>query len=153
MFTEGNEEMKVRKNTLLMLACVVWTVAGFQVLHIGIKAYQNDRTIYNIMISLLIFLLFEHFVFGKLVAKHTARIEGYGDKPQFFYKFFDGKSFAIMVVMMSGGIWLRTSNLVTEHFIAVFYSGLGSALLLAGILFGINFKKAVFLDSAQKKLH
>lgn len=87
MFTEGNEEMKVKKNTLLMLACVVWTVAGFQVLHIGIKAYQNDRTIYNIMISLLIFLLFEHIVFGKLVAKHTARIEGYGDKPQFSINF------------------------------------------------------------------
>ena len=49
-------------------------------------------------------------------------------------KFFDIKSFIIMAVMMSGGIYLRASSLAPERFIAVFYTGLGSSLLLAGIL-------------------
>ena len=44
-----------------------------------------------------------------------------------------------MAVMMTGGIYLRVSGLGPEHFIAVFYSGLGAALLLAGILFGKNY--------------
>ena len=34
-----------------------------------------------------------------------------------------------------------------EHFIAVFYSGIGSSLLLAGILFDVNFGKAVYVSS------
>ncbi|MCI9319824.1 MAG: hypothetical protein HFH05_07070 [Lachnospiraceae bacterium] len=52
---------------------------------------------------------------------------------------------------MSGsiGIGLRTLKLAPERFIAVFYSGLGASLLLAGILFGRNYGKAVFPNSAR----
>lgn len=57
-----------------------------------------------------------------------------------------------MAVMMSGGIGLRVSGLAPERFIAVFYTGLGAALLLAGGLFGCNFGKAVMADaSVQNK--
>ena len=52
-----------------------------------------------------------------------------------------------MAVMMSGGIGLRVSGLAPERFIAVFYTGLGASLLLAGILFGRNFDKAVLADA------
>ena len=44
-----------------------------------------------------------------------------------------------MAVMMGGGIWLCASGLAPEVFIAVFYTGLGSALALAGVLFGFVF--------------
>ena len=47
-----------------------------------------------------------------------------------------------MAVMMTGGIWLRSSGLAPERFIAFFYTGLGASLLLAGLLFGRNFAKA-----------
>ena len=81
-------------------------------------------------------------VFGKLVKKHTARIRAYEEERHFFLKFFDVKSFLIMAVMMSGGIWLRSSGLAPERFIAVFYTGLGASLLLAGVRFGYHFGKA-----------
>ena len=48
-----------------------------------------------------------------------------------------------MAVMMTGGIGLRVSGLAPEQFIAVFYTGLGAALL-AGLLFGRNSGKAAF---------
>ncbi|WP_341273114.1 hypothetical protein [Intestinimonas timonensis] len=69
------------------------------------------------------------------------------EERHFFLKFFDGKAFAIMAVMMSGGIGLRVSGLAPERFIAVFYTGLGASLLLAGLLFGRNFGKAVLADA------
>ena len=56
-----------------------------------------------------------------------------------FLKFFDGKAFVIMAVMRTGGIGLRASGLAPEQFIAVFYTGLGASLLLAGLLFDRNF--------------
>ena len=49
-----------------------------------------------------------------------------------------------MAVMMGGGIWLRSSGLLPEVFIAVFYTGLGCALALAGALFWVMF--AVYKD-------
>ena len=73
--------MKVKRNTLLLLACLVWSAAGFNILRIGLTAYPA---------------------------------------------------------------YLSVSGLAPEQFIAVFYTGLGAALLLAGLLFGRNFGKAVF---------
>ena len=49
--------------------------------------------------------------------------------------FFDLKAYLIMAFMMGGGIWLRASGLLPNAFIAVFYTGLGYALAVAGIVF------------------
>ncbi|MFR3289371.1 MAG: hypothetical protein ACLTSG_03305 [Lachnospiraceae bacterium] len=135
--------MKVKRNTLLLLACLVWGAAGFNILRIGLAAYPAYRSALNFLLSILVFSVFQIFIFGRLVKKHSARIGAYLEERHFFWKFFDGKSFAIMAVMMTGGIGLRSSGLAPERFIAVFYTGLGASLLLAGLLFGRNFSRAL----------
>ncbi len=135
--------MKVKRNTLLLLACLVWGAAGFNILRIGLAAYPAYRSALNFLLSILVFSVFLIFIFGRLVKKHSARIGAYLEERHFFWKFFDGKSFAIMAVMMTGGIGLRSSGLAPERFIAVFYTGLGASLLLAGLLFGRNFGRAL----------
>ena len=143
--------MKVKRNTLLLLACLVWSAAGFNILRIGLISYPAHRAVMNYLLSVLVFAVFQLFVFGKLVKKHTARISGYEEERHFFLKFFDKKAFAIMAVMMSGGIGLRASGLAPEQFIAVFYTGLGASLLLAGLLFGCNWGKAASAAEAGSK--
>lgn len=135
--------MKVKRNTLLLLACLVWSAAGFNIFRIGLMAYPSHLSMQNYLLSVLVFVVFQVFVLGKLVRKHTARISAYQEERHFFLKFFDGKAFAIMAVMMTGGIGLRASGLAPERFIAVFYTGLGASLLLAGVLFGRNYGRAV----------
>ena len=125
--------MKVQKNTLLLLACLVWGAAGFNILRIGLTAYPAYVTVVNLLLSAVVFGLFQRFVFGKLVKKHTGRIAGMEEKPQFFLKFFDGKAFAVMAVMMAGGIGLRVSGLAPERFVAVFYSGMGGGPAAGGV--------------------
>lgn len=142
--------MKVKRNTLLLLACLVWSAAGFNILRIGLMAYPAYLSVLNFLLSLLVFAVFERFIFGKLVKKHTTRITAYLEERHFFLKFFDGKAFAIMAVMMTGGIGLRVSGLAPERFIAVFYTGLGAALLLAGLLFGRNYTKAVLAAATSQ---
>lgn len=136
--------MKVQKNTLLLIACLVWGAAGFNILKIGLLAYPNYLQPLNYALSLLVFAIFQFLIFGKLVKKHTQRINGYVEEKQFFLKFFDVKSFIIMAFMMTFGIVLRATNIAPERFIAVFYTGLGSALALAGLLFGYQFVKTVY---------
>ena len=106
-------------------------------------AYPAYRSALNFLLSILVFSVFQIFIFGRLVKKHSARIGAYLEERHFFWKFFDGKSFAIMAVMMTGGIGLRSSGLAPERFIAVFYTGLGASLLLVGLLFGRNFGRAL----------
>lgn len=48
-----------------------------------------------------------------------------------------------MAFMMTGGIALRSSGIASDRFIAVFCTGLGASLLLAGLLFGRNYGKAL----------
>lgn len=134
--------MKVKKRTLLLIACLVWTAAGINILRIGLMAYPSCFSLLNALLSLAVFSVFQYFIFGRLVQKHTKRITNYAEEYQFILKFFDRKAFAIMAFMMTGGIYLRVSGLGPEPFIAVFYSGLGASLLLAGILFGKNYISA-----------
>lgn len=99
--------MKVKRNTLLLLACLIWSAAGFNILRIGLLAYPAYGTVVNYLLSVLVFSVFQWMIFGKLVKKHTARIQSYGEERHFFLKFFDGKAFAIMAVMMSGGTIMK----------------------------------------------
>ena len=142
--------MKVKRNTLLLIACLVWTAAGFNILRIGLLAYPTYRGIVNYLLTALVFAVFQIFIFGKLVKKHTSRIRAYQEERHFFLKFFDGKSFAIMAMMMTVGIWLRSSSFAPERFIAFFYTGLGASLLLAGLLFGFNFGKVIFAADKER---
>lgn len=131
--------MKVKKNTLLLLASLVWSIAGWNVLRIGISCYPPYLSIFNLLLSAAVFAMFEKMVFGRLVKKHTQRIQAYEQERLFFLHFFDTKSFLIMAFMMTGGILIRSFSLLPDSVIAVFYTGLGSALLLAGVLFGKNY--------------
>ena len=117
--TQGEPTVKVRRNTLLLIAALVWSAAGFNILRIGLLACPPYRTVVNYLLSALVFTVF-----------------------QVFMKFFDVKSFIIMAVMMTGGIWLRSSSVAPDWFISFFYTGLGASLLLAGLLFACNFAKA-----------
>lgn len=136
----------VKNTTLLLIACLVWSAAGFNVLRLGLIEYPPFVSVVNILLSAAVFTVFQIFIFGRLVKKHTKRIDGYGVEKQMFIKFFDVKSFIIMAVMITGGILLRSLRIAPPIFIAVFYTGLGASLLLAGILFGKN-----FLDRIIKK--
>ena len=144
--------MKVKRNTLLLLACLVWGAAGFNILRIGLESYPAYLTALNLLLTALVFAVFQKFIFGKLVIKHTARINSYTEERHFFLKFFDGKAFVIMAVMMAGGIGLRCGGFVPERFIAVFYTGLGASLLLAGLLFGRNFGRGLRAAAADDKI-
>lgn len=133
--------IKVKKHNLLLIASFVWLIAGFNILRIGIETYNGYTTLLNFSLSTIIFLMFWFMVFYKLTKKHTRRIHNYEIEEQFFLKFFDVKSFIIMAFMMALGIVIRTFSLMPDEWIAIFYTGLGAALSMAGALFGRNYFK------------
>ena len=82
------------KQNLLLLASLVWMIAGFNVSRIGIETYAEYQTVINYIVTIIVFLLFlVHELFYKLTNKHTIRIQGYEEEKQLFYKIFDLKSF------------------------------------------------------------
>ncbi len=131
--------LKIGKLNLLVVAAIVWLAAGVNILHIGLEAYGEVGVVpWELALSVVVGAAFWFFVFYKLTVKHTSRIVGYEEPRQHLWHFFDLRSFVIMAVMMTGGILIRTLGLAPSEFIAVFYTGLGTALTLAGALFAVN---------------
>ncbi|MEG0376879.1 MAG: hypothetical protein RR614_00210 [Eubacterium sp.] len=132
--------MNVKKETLIIIAGIVWLLAGFNVARIGVLAYADYLSVLNIVLSVLVFAAFGTMFF-KMSQKHIKRIRSYQEARQNIFRFFDVKSYCIMIFMMGGGIWLRYSGLAPLWFIAFFYTGLGVALALAGVLFVVDYFK------------
>ena len=136
----------VPKNHLMLIAGIVWCVAGVMVCLVGLPLLFKLEPVDPILVPLamVIFAVFYLFVFSGLVRKHTNRIQAREEERLPFWHFFNASSWIVMFVMMGGGMALRLSHAVPDWFIAFFYSGLGIALFLCGLRFmGVFRRKAV----------
>ena len=129
--------MKVKRDNLLLIAGIVWLVAGANILTIGVTAYlgSSDLAWWALLLmslgTILVLAIF-HAMFGRLVKKHVTRIRGFEDKRHNPLLFFDLRSYLVMAFMIAFGVTLRMSGVVPNWLIASFYTGLGTALMLAG---------------------
>lgn len=57
----------IDKKLLLFLAGFVWSIAGYNVLHIGCQSYIGNISLKLITLSIIIFLFFKYMIFDKMV--------------------------------------------------------------------------------------
>lgn len=127
--------LRVRKKRLVQIAGALWLVAGFNVLRLGFLSYRFiGLTGFLLLGSVATFLAFES-LFYRLVQKNKKRIMELKETLNPVWSCMDSKFYVIMVFMMSMGVVLRAFHLVPEWFITFFYTGLGLALFLSGILY------------------
>ena len=117
--------LKVRSEKLLIIAAAVWLLAGINILRLGIIAILDTELVAALLaIGIVVTFLLFHMMFAKLVGKQSTRIRDYGNAPTCAFAFFDVKGYVMMAIM-----------------IAFMYTGIGSALALAGIGFFIHYLK------------
>ena len=114
----------VSPNTLLITAGTIWSLAGVNILRIGLTCWIDDGHywLFKVCEASLVFLLFSGIIFHRLYKKHTLRIS-------------QKKGWIVMIGMIAMGIVIRTCHLLPDSFIAVFYTGLSLALLGTGLRF------------------
>ena len=143
----------IPKNQLMLIAGLVWCAAGAMVCVIGLPLELRLAPSHLILLPLsgVIFVAFYFLVFSRLVRKHTGRIRARTEDRLPFWHFFNASSWAVMAVMMGGGMALRFSHLVPDWMIAFFYTGLGVALFLCGVRFlGIFARKDVLAVAPER---
>ena len=143
----------IPKNTLMLIAGLVWCVAGAMVSRIGLSLLWDLGSTKLILfpLAVVVFLIFYFLIFSRLVVKHTERIRARTEQRMPFWNFFDTSSYVVMVIMMAGGMWLRLAHIVPDWMIAFFYSGLGIALFCCGLRFvGIFFRKDVLMPNGEQ---
>jgi hypothetical protein len=146
--------VRVPKNRLMLIAGLVWCVAGAIVCMVGLPLELRLAPEHLILVPLavVIFAAFYVFVFSRLVRRHTGRIRARQEDRLPIWSFFNASSWVVMAVMMGGGMALRLSHLVPDWMIAFFYSGLGVALFLCGVQFLGGFARKDVLALAPERL-
>ncbi len=142
------------KNQLILIAGIVWCVAGAMVCLVGLPLELQLAPSHLVLLPLAgaIFLAFYFLVFSRRVRKHTHRIRSRPEDRLPFWHFFNASSWAVMAVMMGGGMALRLSHVMPAQFIAFFYSGLGVALFLCGLRFVGAFARKDVLELVPERV-
>jgi ABC-type Na+ efflux pump permease subunit len=129
--TKTGRMFKVPTKSLLLIGGWVWVAAGLNITLIGFDAVAGKWALWMLGAMLLVFIFFL-LMFLHIIGKHFKRIQGYAEPRTNLFKFFDAPAYLIMLFMMTLGISLRLSGRVPAAWIAFFYTGLGTALVLAG---------------------
>jgi hypothetical protein len=124
---------------LLLALCVVWAIAGLNVFSIGVAVLIERHDWWIILTALGILVVFAGAIFPPVIKRYTMRVAEMGGSTRHIWEALDAKGYLFMVGMMSLGVLLRTSGIAPDWFIALFYSGLGAALLLASLGFLHNY--------------
>ena len=133
--------MNITLKKLLLIAGFVWIAAGLNITIIGISSSHHWTSFLILMATLLVFIFFHGKIFQKSARENTLRIQGLNPNQANWWNFLDRKGFIIMATMMTVGITLRQSGLLPQTFIAVFYSGLGIALMIGGFTYIMSYFK------------
>src|SRR6266498_5101073 len=104
----------IPKNKLILIAGMVWCIAGAMVCRIGLPLLWKLGTTQLVLYPLagIVFLIFYFLIFSRLVIKHTERIRERSEQRLPIWDFFDTSSYIVMVIMMAGGMWLRLAQIV-----------------------------------------
>lgn len=126
--------MKTR--TLLLLDGVVWLTAGINVCKIGIETWrQLQSTSAWMIVACLVTMVAFGMMFVKMVFKNERRIEQMAPERRRVWHMMAPKSYLIMAFMITLGVVLRHSPAIPASFIAWFYTGLGTGLAMAGVVY------------------
>ena len=117
---------------LYTLASLLWIIAGANILRIGLDAWRSTGLSLWVILWLVASLgFFSGLIFPRVVKKNLAFIHHIPAEKLRWWHCFSPSSWLIMAVMIALGMTLRLFHLVSESFIAGFYTGLGASLIQA----------------------
>ncbi len=130
-------KLSIPKRGLLFVAAGVWTFAGGMLLvRGGIMLIHYPAHLWIKELSCLAGgLLFYWVLFSAISYKHTTRILTMKNERPSMFAFFNLKSYLLMAVMISSGITLRLSGIVSPKYLSYLYVTMGIPLLLSAFRF------------------
>lgn len=126
----------MKTKSLAFIAGLIWLVAGFNVCRIGVESWMSHGTTSVVMVvGCLATLIVFSTIFVKMLFKNVRRIRSIEVAKRRAWHIMPVKSYLIMAFMITFGALLRSCQAIPRSFIASFYVGLGSALMLAGAIY------------------
>jgi len=121
---------------LLALAGIMWTAVGLMLGRYAFLWLAQTFSPLNVGLGLAGIAaagVIYRFGFRKLARKNSERIGQLND-PACLFAFLSWKSYAIVAVMITGGVLLRHSA-IPKPYLAVLYAGIGGGLFLSSFVY------------------
>lgn len=133
----------VSRRWLILISGILWSGTGLLLIGIASKWFSlfNSHQIYLVLMAgLLLGLLIAWFGFKNLAHKNADRISAYQDKVCLF-AFQRWQMYLLIIVMMSMGIFMRSTALIPKYLLAPVYIGIGTALFWASFVYYKRFRR------------
>lgn len=127
----------VQKHWLLLISGIIWSGVGVLLVRIAfrwIPQFTSQEKLLVMTGGVLLGLAIAYFGFSIVVRKNIRRIFGYRDLVCVF-AFQEWKSYVLIAVMMSMGIFLRSTSLIPRQLVTPVYIGIGVAMFLDSFLY------------------
>ena len=127
----------VSKRNLLFIAGLAWTTAGGILAGRGLSYVLRFSSLPALRIAagLVFGGIFYVLLFAKISRKHIKRIRGLNIPYPCAFSFFNIRGYLMMAIMISGGIMLRTIDMVNKDWLYNFYIAMGVPLLISASRF------------------
>jgi len=132
--------LAVEKDWLLLLSGIMWSGVGLFLIGLGIKwsiKFAIIEIVPVLLFGLILGMLIARYGFKFIALKNVDRINAFTGKVCLF-AFQELKSYFIILIMMSLGIFLRKSSLMPKILLSPMYIGIGSALFISSFLYYRN---------------
>ncbi|MCF6364710.1 MAG: hypothetical protein L3J35_00760 [Bacteroidales bacterium] len=135
--------IKVNKKILIIIAGLLWTGVGIMLIKIAYKwliTFSDTGIIAISGMGIFAGIIIAKFGFNNIAEKNIERIKQYENKVCLF-AFQKWQSYLLIIVMISMGIFMKSRAFIPKNFLALMYTGIGSALFFASFRYYIRFFK------------
>lgn len=132
---------RTSRRFLILFAAIFWTLAGI-ILLTRFFLFTDDTIRYfwfKLSGSIAGGLVFYFILFSGISERHITRILTLENEEPCVFSFFSMKSYFIMALMITSGILLRKSALISPEYLAFFYITMGLPLLFSAVRFYTTF--------------
>lgn len=128
---------QVNRRWLIMVSGTMWSGVGVLLIWIASKwfvTFDSWQITLALIVGPLLGLAIAYFGFRNLAKKNADRILAYPERVCIF-AFQRWQMYILIVVMMSMGIFMRTTSFIPRFLLAPMYIGIGSALFLSSFVY------------------
>lgn len=128
---------QVNRQWLIIISGTMWSGAGLLLIWIASKwfaLFESWQMILSLTAGPVLGFVIAWFGFKNLAHKNADRISVYPEKVCIF-AFQRWQMYFLIVVMMSMGIFMRSTALIPKFLLAPVYIGIGSALFMASFVY------------------
>ncbi len=141
----------VNKKYLLIISGLMWSVVGMFLDSLAIRwifNYNFDYKIIYFALGILLGFLIHKFGFSLVANNNIQRIIIKTKSKVCLFSLQKWSGYAIIVFMMSLGIFMRNTTIIPKNLLSILYLGIGSALFFSSIKY---YKSYLYDFKVQKQ--